>query len=666
MAEENHGAPTVDGFSDVTAIGRGGFSTVFAATQVDLHRRVAIKVVAGGADSAGRLEREVRALGVLADVPNVVTPHAVVRTTTGDPALVMPLFEESLAARVSRSGPQPLDDVARWAHQLARCVDRGHARGVFHRDIKPENILLDEDCDAHLADFGIASLESIESRTATVESISPPHAPPERLRGDDGHLAEGDLYSLASTLYLAASGHPPFGTTAEGGAHGLIERIAALPLPRNPAIPAGVHDVLQRALAKDPEARFGSSEEFAEAFASAVASGADSVVHAGVDTGPVRSVRQEAPDDDLTIQRSSGAPEGEPKWWSGGRPTDVQPPTVGTVPVETSLAEVAPAEPRSVDTPTDGGPVDGALALDLLAEDRLTGEALSDEPPSAEAQDSDRPGREPARRWWLLASAVVLIMAVAGFVVVVARKSEPPPLAIRLVDHTSENPLPADLRLEVDGDTMNPRIRNGVVSATATNAFDERDTVVLSVFVPEQARFRIERGVADEGPVEVRVEDDAVIVGKVSRDRVDPVREAAAEAERQQIAARDAERKRVGAALNTVRDQIAEAGNRYQAFWEGRESAPYSEIEAVVYEQVLPQMDVALGGLVPLASSDARSQEAITAWTECAKAKRAAYVRNAHVDPASSDEQNQGDIQAAWEAASSPCDVARDKLAVLS
>ncbi|HMV74686.1 MAG TPA: hypothetical protein PKB00_08955, partial [Microthrixaceae bacterium] len=114
----------MDGFSDVTAIGRGGFSTVFAATQVDLHRRVAIKVVAGGADSAGRLEREVRALGVLADVPNVVTPHAVVRTTTGDPALVMPLFEESLAARVSRSGPQPLDDVARWAHQLARCVDR--------------------------------------------------------------------------------------------------------------------------------------------------------------------------------------------------------------------------------------------------------------------------------------------------------------------------------------------------------------------------------------------------------------------------------------------------------------------------------------------------------------------------------------------------------------
>ncbi|MCC6227026.1 MAG: hypothetical protein IT195_11560, partial [Microthrixaceae bacterium] len=48
MAEGNHGAPTVDGFSDVTAIGRGGFSTVFAATQVDLHRRVAIKVIAGG------------------------------------------------------------------------------------------------------------------------------------------------------------------------------------------------------------------------------------------------------------------------------------------------------------------------------------------------------------------------------------------------------------------------------------------------------------------------------------------------------------------------------------------------------------------------------------------------------------------------------------------
>lgn len=254
--------PAVEGYSDLVEIGRGGFSTVYAATQRDFDRRVALKVLDFSGVEARQIEREARAIGRIADLPNVVQAHQVTTTADGRPVLVMALMPSSLGRVIRTSGHVAPNDVARWAAQLTRALSAAHELDVFHRDIKPENVLISSYGDAHLADFGIAAVSSLQAGTATVQSLSPAHAPPERLAGDPGLDRSGDIYSLASTIYTALTGAAPFGTTTEGGVYGLMERVMNEPLPSNALVEPGVHRILSRAMAKDPSQRYPSVQEF--------------------------------------------------------------------------------------------------------------------------------------------------------------------------------------------------------------------------------------------------------------------------------------------------------------------------------------------------------------------------------------------------------------------
>jgi hypothetical protein len=117
-------------------------------------------------------------------------------------------------------------------------------------------------------------------------SISPPHAPPERLRGDESQPVPGDLYSLASTAYFALAGQAPFGTMSDGGALGLIERIMSAQLPRSAGLPAPVLEVLDRAMSKEPADRYPTAREFAGALADAVEQSDGLTVQRSSFTGP--------------------------------------------------------------------------------------------------------------------------------------------------------------------------------------------------------------------------------------------------------------------------------------------------------------------------------------------------------------------------------------------
>lgn len=266
--------PIVEGFTDLVAIGSGGYSAVFSATQVGIGRRVAIKVINVGGDEARRVEREASAMGMLSDLPHVVQIHHVTRTEDGRPALVMTLMPTSMAQRVESGPPVTLDEAGRWLRQVATTLDEAHQRQLFHRDIKPENLLVSERGDAFLADFGIATSPLSAAGTTTSFSLSPPHAPPERLGGGREHAQAGDVYSLGSTIYTAVVGRPPFGTAAEGGVHGLIVRVVEQPLPPSPSLPAPLHAVLATAMAKEPGDRFATAGDLAAAFDRAVATGA--------------------------------------------------------------------------------------------------------------------------------------------------------------------------------------------------------------------------------------------------------------------------------------------------------------------------------------------------------------------------------------------------------
>lgn len=256
-------SPAVAGYTDLTEIGRGGFSVVYSAIQVGLNRPVALKVLHASGSEAHRFAREAAALGALTDVPHVVLAYAIASTSDGRPVMVMPLMADSLARRLL-AGPCSPTDVDRWAYQLAQALAGAHQRGILHRDVKPENVLLTAAGDAYLADFGIAALATMHSSTTTSHSLSPPFAPPERFTGAADPGAPGDVYSLAATLYAALAGVPPFGTEVHGGPLGLMRRVVDDPLPPIAHISPAANEALRRALAKDPAARFTTATEFAE------------------------------------------------------------------------------------------------------------------------------------------------------------------------------------------------------------------------------------------------------------------------------------------------------------------------------------------------------------------------------------------------------------------
>lgn len=330
--------PTIEGFHDLVPIGRGGFSTVYAATQAGIERRVAVKVLDLGFSDEHRFQRECRTLGTLSAVPGIVPVLQATFTSSGQPCIVMQLMDGgSLSNRIRSTGPLAPQDVLRNGVVLCGALQHAHDARIFHRDIKPENVLFHGN-DAAIADFGIALVDDLESRSQTMDSISPPHAPPERFV--DGHADPvlGDVYSLGSTLYTALAGRPPFGTSSDGGLAGLIQRVTTLappPMPRMD-VPADLVQVLERALAKDPLGRFQSMGSFAAALA-AVADGAALT----------------APPIDSTVRRVPGMAPAPPASASASSPPPLAaPPSSATVLRAPGSAMPPPTDQSEITSPS--------------------------------------------------------------------------------------------------------------------------------------------------------------------------------------------------------------------------------------------------------------------------------------------------------------------------
>lgn len=263
--------PHIGGFEQLEAIGAGGFATVYSAWDTSLHRRVAVKVLLLDTPDHRRFERECRILGELSGIHGIVPVHAATFTRDGRPVIVMALMSGgSLAARLLRHGPMSVGATLAMGYRLGDALDRAHRVKIFHRDIKPANVLFSARDEAALGDFGIALIEDIRASTETVDSLSPPFAPPERFAGAaDADPQLGDVYSLGATLYAALTGSPPFGTSAEGGLSGLLRRVANDPIPKiqRSDLPRDLLPVLERAMAKDPSERFPDMASFTGALA---------------------------------------------------------------------------------------------------------------------------------------------------------------------------------------------------------------------------------------------------------------------------------------------------------------------------------------------------------------------------------------------------------------
>lgn len=263
------GGEAVPGYRDLRQIGRGGFSVVYRAHQNQLDHTVALKVLSVefiDAHVRRRFLREVHLTSRLTGHPNVVTVLDSGMTGSGRPYIAMEYFERgSLRDRLAAQGPLPLPDVPRIGVKIAGALGAAHQEGVLHRDVKPQNILVSRYGEPPLADFGTARLTAALEVSSHTDALTPYHTAPEILEGKTP-LPACDIYSLGSSLYQLLSGQPPY-QAEDGGIAALLLRVLneePPPIIRSDVPPAMV-ELLRRAMAKTPEARFPDAWTFTQA-----------------------------------------------------------------------------------------------------------------------------------------------------------------------------------------------------------------------------------------------------------------------------------------------------------------------------------------------------------------------------------------------------------------
>jgi serine/threonine protein kinase len=260
-------------------LGGGGMAEVYAAEQVQLARRVVIKVLhphlGRDAEVAERFRREAEAAAKL------VHPHICAifdYGAAGDVVFtVMPLLEGgSLADLIQKSRYVDPARTAAIATQVACALDYAHRRGVVHRDVKPDNVLFDEDGNAVLTDFGIATARFHGRLTASGRAMGTPHyMSPEQAMGK---LVDGrsDIYAVGVLLYEALVGYPPFdGADAFAVSYKQVHEAPVAPIEVSSRIPAALSEIVMRCLAKSPPARYARGNDLADALIAFLAQSPD-------------------------------------------------------------------------------------------------------------------------------------------------------------------------------------------------------------------------------------------------------------------------------------------------------------------------------------------------------------------------------------------------------
>jgi WD40 repeat protein/DNA-binding XRE family transcriptional regulator len=274
----------VHGYALSEKIGSGGMGAVYRAVQPIVEREVAIKIIlptyANHPDFIRRFEAEAQLVGRL-EHPFIVPMYDYWREP-GVAYLVMRLLRGGNLQKLLQGGALPLTLVAKMLAQISSALGAAHRIGVIHRDLKPANILLDEDQNAYLADFGIAkNLGNPENNDLTVVDAvigSPQYISPEQIRSLSVR-PQADIYCLGVLLYEMLTGKAPYpGPTPLD----YIQQHMSSPMPTLAAnasgLPAGLDTVIARATAKEPDERYSDTAQMVADFHRAIS---------GLDVGAV-------------------------------------------------------------------------------------------------------------------------------------------------------------------------------------------------------------------------------------------------------------------------------------------------------------------------------------------------------------------------------------------
>lgn len=271
-------------------IAKGGMGRVYEATDRQLHRKVAVKVITLDEDDADdlmeRFQREARVIGELDNHPNIVTIYRYGKQG-GIHYIAMKLVQGNSLAHYMRTQQDrnsliPIDETLRILSQVAGALDYAHLHGIIHRDVKPPNIMLEEDPTqpygtkkAILMDFGL--VRKMDSTMTTGLAFGTPrYIAPEQVISSFEACPQSDVYSLGVVAFEMLTGKPPFddGDTPLAVALSHINREPPSPRVFRPELPKAIEPVIAKVLAKKPEKRYQTAGKFVAALEKALLGGA--------------------------------------------------------------------------------------------------------------------------------------------------------------------------------------------------------------------------------------------------------------------------------------------------------------------------------------------------------------------------------------------------------
>lgn len=246
-------------------IGVGGMADVYKATDIIDNKEVAVKILkkefAENEEFLRRFRNESKAIALLSH-PNIVKVYDVNFTDRLQYIVMEYIDGITLKEYIDNERVLTWKDSVHFIIQVLRALQHAHDRGIVHRDIKPQNIMLFTDGTIKVMDFGIAKFARDDGGTATNQAIGTVHyISPEQARGDETD-EKSDIYSVGVMLYEMLTGQKPFDTDNPISIAVMhMQNTPERPRAINPNIPAGLEEIILRAMEKDPEDRYQTAAD---------------------------------------------------------------------------------------------------------------------------------------------------------------------------------------------------------------------------------------------------------------------------------------------------------------------------------------------------------------------------------------------------------------------
>jgi serine/threonine protein kinase len=394
-------------------LGQGGMSAVYKATDPNLRRLVAIKLIhthlSDNPNFVRRFKEEAAAVGRLRH-PNIVQVHDFDIDDDTYYMVMEYLVGETLQTRLRRLNSAnryiPIKDVIRVCTQMCDAIGYAHKHELIHRDIKPANIMLDLNSDAILMDFGIVKIVGGDYHTATGATIgTAKYMSPEQIRSEKVD-ERSDIYSLGVTLYEMISGQTPYQADS---VMTLAMMVLNDPLPDIRKLRSGIPDnlisVSEKALQKDAADRFQTMEDMAAALEKSESSlSSIASVATVVDDNQIDQKKSQTAAENIILPTKEDSKETIPG--RAAQPDQVQVPeaSLGKTKSSTEASEIAPL--------TEPGPI--------IPQPTLSDVGIAEQPKS--------------RRSIIIIMALILVGIIAVVALIIFQFQQPPDLEIRQFD----------------------------------------------------------------------------------------------------------------------------------------------------------------------------------------------------------------------------------------